>query len=143
MSFETWELESVVAKKLGVARSVLAAHRKNSLEKSEWRLNHNQVEIAAAAIKKISTTLGTTPPGNPAAHNTAAAAPEVVELEVLKVYPNPRLLAAKAADGSLILVSVPRNKNFRVRMRIKARPPEEGRTTYTLEGRCPRFPGRW
>lgn len=143
MSERIWELESAVGKKLGVVRGVLAEYRKTQLEKDrEWRMNRNQVELSPDAIDKISTALGAAPAVT--AHNPPpAVAPEAVEeLEVVRVYPNPRLLLAKMG-AELVLVAVPRNKNFRARMLIKARRPANGSALYTLEGRCPRFPGRW
>ncbi len=148
MAIEPWELEAAVAKKIGVGRNVLIEYRQAHLEKNlHWRTNRKQVELSQDAIDKISATLGTAPPGGePVSHSTPpapAAVPEVVELQVLRVYPNPRLLAAKTAAGDLVLVSVPKNKNFRPRMQIKARPPANGSTLYYLDGRCPRYPGRW
>ena len=147
MPMEIWELEQDVAKKIGVARAVLAEYRREHLQRDQdWRVTRKQVELSQGAIDKISTTLGAVQPGEPEAHNTPAppvAVPEVVELEVMRVYPNPRLLLAKDAAGELALVAVPKNKNFRPRMKIKARPPANGNTLYHLEGRCPRFPGRW
>jgi hypothetical protein len=151
MQSETWESESAVAKKLCVAREVLVQFRKTNLEKNrDWKVEHKQVELSPDAIDRISTALGATAdPGEPDTHNTPpAAVPEVpVELEILRIYPNPRLLAAKTDAGVLVLVRVPRNKNFRPRMKIKAKPPTDGAvgsaTLYTLEGRCPRYPGRW
>jgi hypothetical protein len=139
---ELWEPEAVVAKKLGLSRDVLAAYRKTRLEKNdEWRMNRNQVEISTSAIDKISTALA----AGPAVPAQPPPPPEPVELEVVRIYPNPRLLLARHLDagGGLALVWVPKNKNFRPRMKIKARPPDNGCTTYRLEGRCPRFPGRW
>jgi hypothetical protein len=157
----------MVAKNLGLARDVLAAYRKNSLEKNQdWRIHRKQVEISDAGIKKImdsllmapdpvtlSTALGTSPPA--AAPTTAQPAPpangppnpeELVELQVVRPYPNPRLVSARTAEGQLVTVAVPQtNKNFRGNMRIKAHPPEPppAPQVYRLEGRCPRFPGRW
>ena len=147
MESETWVLESVAAKNLGVSRSVLAEYRKKTLmQNRHWRLNHNQVEILEEALHNISTTLGATPPGQEAEPDSTtpappAAEPEVVELEVIRVYPNPRLLAAKTAGGFVVQVLVPKNRNFRPRMQIKAR--RGPGSAYYLEGRCPRYPGRW
>lgn len=165
MANRTWQFESVVAKNLGLARDVLAAYRKNSLEKNQdWRVHRKQVEISDDGIKKImdsllmapdpvtlSTALGTSPPAAEPTRPTEPAPaangppPELVELMVQKIYPNPRLLLARTADDQLVTVAVPRNKNFRPLMRIKAHPPgaPPAAQIYRLEGRCPRYPGRW
>lgn len=155
MAIELWELEAAVAKKIGVGRDVLIEYRQAHLEKNlDWRTNRKQVELSQDAIDKISTALGATAvSAEPEAHNTPSAqtpasVPEApVELEVVRIYPNPRLLAAKTADGRLVNVAVPRNKNFRPRMQIKARPPVNGAigstSLFSLDGRCPRYPGRW
>jgi hypothetical protein len=43
MAIRNWMLEALVAKKIGVARSVIAAYRKNLLERDrDWRLERNQ-----------------------------------------------------------------------------------------------------
>jgi hypothetical protein len=153
MANTTWQLESLVAKKLALGRSEIAAFRKTSLQKDrDWRLHKKQVELTPDAIDKISTALGTSPPA--AAPDTAQPAPptgdtpqpELVELQVARIYPNPRLLQARTAAGQLVNVAVPKNQNFRPPMRIKAHPPDQPPPAvqiYRLEGRCPRFPGRW
>jgi hypothetical protein len=151
MAIELWELEAAVAKKIGVGRNVLIEYRQAHLEKNlHWRTNRKQVELSQDAIDRISTALGATAaPAKPDTHSAPppAVPEEPVELEVVRIYPNPRLLAAKTADGRLVNVAVPRNKNFRPRMQIKARPPVNGAigstSLFSLDGRCPRYPGRW
>lgn len=170
MDNRTWQFESVVAKNLGLARDVLAAYRKNSLEKNlDWRIHRKQVELSRDGIKKImdsllmapdpvtlSTALGTSPPAaapmttaqpkEPAPPANGPPQPEkLVELQVVKIYPNPRLLRARTAEGELVTVAVPKNRNFRPLMRIRARQPGAPPAVqiYQLEGRCPRYPGRW
>jgi hypothetical protein len=137
---EIWLLEQDLAKKIGVARDVVAEYRKAHLQRDkDWRIERKQVELSQDAIDKISTALGAST-ADPA-HNTAP--PQAVEITVLRLWPNPRLLQAKTAEGELVRVWVPKNKNFRPGMKIKARPPANGSFQYTLEGRCPRYPGRW
>jgi hypothetical protein len=142
-----WIQEQTFAKKIGVARSVLVAFRKkNLLQDLDWRIERKQVELSGEATKKISAALGQ-PAKDPAQIPTEpTGAAEPIELQVTKIYPNPRLLQARTADGKLVVVSVPRNKNFRPLMKLKAWPPAADGTgvkLYRLEGRCPRLPGRY
>lgn len=139
MTEEIWLLEQDVAKKIGVSRAIVTEYRKAHLQRDQdWRVTHKQVELSQDAIDKISTALGAS---TALAHNTAP--PQAVELTVARIWPNPRLIEANTADGQAIRVWVPKNKNFRPGMKIKARPPDNGSFQYTLEGRCPRYPGRW
>jgi hypothetical protein len=73
-----------------------------------------------------------------------SSGPEFVELTVTRVYPNPHVIEACLETGEHVRVAVMRNTNFRPQMKIKARRPlPDGPELYRLEGRCPRFPGRW
>jgi hypothetical protein len=143
---EIWLLEQDVSKKIGVARAVIAEYRKEHLTLGEdWRVERKQVELSQSAVDKISTALGATPALSPI--TPPPPVPEAVELIVLRLLPNPRLLVAVFPDDlarrHTLYVSVAMNKNFRPGMRIKTRPPDNGTAIYKLEGRCPRYPGRW
>lgn len=146
-----WIQEQTFAKKIGVARSVLVAYRKkNLLQGPDWRIERKQVELSGEATEKISAALGEPPAVGETTAGNVSPAPqataEPIELLVTKIYPNPRLLQARTADGQVVVVSVPRNRNFRPLMKLKAWPPAAdtpGAQLYTLEGRCPRLPGRY
>lgn len=67
-----------------------------------------------------------------------------VEIEVLRLARNPRILfATRKDDGREILVRVATNANFVRGMLLKARPPATGAGVYSFEGRCPRWKGHW
>lgn len=80
-------------------------------------------------------------PPPPKALPPPAARNGLVELTVLRCYPNPRMLRATTTDGQAVDVRVKTNKNFVPRMTLKARLVTAGK--YEMEGRCPRTRGRY
>jgi hypothetical protein len=72
-----------------------------------------------------------------------------VEVEVVRIPPNPRLVRVKYHDEGQehqILVRVGRNANFKPRMKLKLERPSDwaSRTKpWEYKGRLPRLPGRW
>jgi hypothetical protein len=73
-------------------------------------------------------------------------AEEIRELVVERVPQNPRLvLASYEVDGrkQVVRVWVGVNRNFKVRMRLKAEPGADENAPWKLIGRRPRLPGRW
>jgi hypothetical protein len=94
-----------------------------------------------------------------ASHDGAAAEPlkievpektsasESLEVEVLRIPPNPRLVICRCVvGGSQCKVWVGRNANFVPRMRFKVRMPAPERAKYDpwkYEGPLPRRRGRW
>lgn len=69
------------------------------------------------------------------------AAQAAQELIVKRVYPNPRLLLALAPDGADVRVRVRNNQNFTPKMKLLAVPIGDG--LYQMQGRCPRYKGRY
>jgi hypothetical protein len=143
-----WYPEQAVAERLQLTRSSVEFYRR-SLKKSEWEKNGKEILLSPEAVKKLLEKLG-----SPDYDISSCAIketgekpkPEVVVLIIERVYPNPRLLLAKVPEtGELVRVMVPINVNFRPRMQIQARPPlnREGPQLYRLEGRVPRFCGKW
>jgi hypothetical protein len=65
-----------------------------------------------------------------------------VEMTVMKIWPNRRLLRCKTPAGELVNVWVMNNAKFLPRMTLKAAFDVE-RGQYRLVGRCPRRKGRW
>ena len=73
-------------------------------------------------------------------------AEEIRELVVERIVPNPRMvLASYEKDGQkrVVRVVVGVNRNFKVRMRLKAQRGSDENTPWRLIGRRPRLPGRW
>ena len=72
-----------------------------------------------------------------------------IEVEVVKIPPNPRLVWVKYSEESrehLRLVHVGRNANFKLRMRLKLERPADWATQirpWEYKGRLLRLPGRW
>jgi hypothetical protein len=147
---ERWYSESQLATHLGITRSTLENFRSSSLKKNDAKKIGRSLFISEPALQKLLRSLGSegldcsdclekngAEPPSPE--------PEFVELTVTRVYPNPHVIEACLDEtGELVRVSVMSNTNFRPRMKIKARQPvPDGPQLYRLEGRCPRFPGRW
>jgi len=73
-------------------------------------------------------------------------AEEIRELVVERIVPNPRMvLASYEKDGQkrVVRVVVGVNRNFKVRMRLKAQRGADENARWRLIGRRPRLPGRW
>jgi hypothetical protein len=73
----------------------------------------------------------------------------VVEVEVVKLCLNPRLLIARYKEGTVervIKVKVGVNRNFRPRMKFALERPVDSESRvlpWEYRGRRPRLPGRW
>jgi hypothetical protein len=73
----------------------------------------------------------------------------VVEVEVVKLCLNPRLVMARYKDGTVervIKVKVGVNRNFRSRMKLALERPVDWESRvlpWEYRGRRPRLPGRW
>jgi len=73
-------------------------------------------------------------------------AEEIRELTVERIPLNPRLvLASYEVDGrkQVVRVMVGINRNFKVRMRLKAQRGSGENALWRLIGKRPRLPGRW
>lgn len=72
-----------------------------------------------------------------------------VDLTVKRTLPNRSLLVATTTglEQKDVTVRVKDNSNFRPKMKLKALPPQPdavgSASFYQLEGRCPRYPGRY
>jgi hypothetical protein len=148
---ELWYSETALAAKLNVTKNGLQNFRSDALQDGEWKKIGREIYLAPRALNKVLELTGNEnvdcsdcllqkngePPG-----------PAIEELMVKRIFPNPHLvLCVKPANGSqpatFVLVRVPMNKNFRPTMILRAKPDPNNPTLYRLEGRCPRFPGRW
>jgi hypothetical protein len=138
-----WYVEKILAERLQLPLSAIAAFRAG-LKKNDWQKSGRQILLSPAAVKKLLSDYDIS--SSVIQENGEPARPEAIELVIERVFPNPRLILCKVPEtGELVRVLVPMNVNFQPRMTIKARPPlkPEGPQLYRLEGRCPRFKGRW
>jgi hypothetical protein len=140
-----WYSESLLASRLTVTRSSLENFRKNALGDGDTKKIGRTLFISESALKKLLAELGSEELDCSECLEKNGAQNGVVELVVTRVFPNPRLIQATTDTGELVLVAVPINNNFRPRMTVKAHAPAPlpAPQLYRLEGRCPRFPGRW
>jgi hypothetical protein len=150
MQTQNWYLESSLAFHLGISRDSLQELRKDLLKKNEAKKFGRQAAINETGLARILKKLGSSELDctDCLLHDRQQTnGAEVVELVVTKVFPNPRLVqAAHPTDANArVLVSVSNNRNFLPKMKLKARPPGEppAPQLYRLEGRCPRFRGKW
>ena len=143
---DKWYSESLLASRLTVTRSLLENFRKGYLEKGAVKKIGRSLFISEAALKKLLRELGSEELDCSGCLDKNGAEPNgVVELVVTKVFLNPKLIQAVTDSGELVLVAVASNNNFRPNMTVKAHVPAAppAPQLYRLEGRCPRFPGRW
>jgi hypothetical protein len=144
-------LESKVADRLALPRETLTQLRASILKKEEghWQMQGRDVVLSEDGLLALRLHLDLD--GNED-FSDCEADPEkkengAVELIVKKVFPNRLLVEATTPSGEPVLVRVRDNRNFRPKMKLKARQPNpEGTGTaayYQLEGRCPRYPGRY
>ena|SRR5215475_7011712 len=147
-----WYSEALLTDRLEITASAMSSYAR-ALKKGErkkvdgkWFIHETAAQalvrgLAAEAIDISSCALG---------NGQDPPAPEIVELVVTRVFPNPNLLLARFSDDpdpdprKGVRVKVPKNINFQPGMTIKARAPvHDGPALYILEGRCPRYRGRW
>jgi hypothetical protein len=140
-----WYSESLLASRLTVTRSSLENFRKGELEPADVKKIGRALFISEPALEKLLRHLGSEELDCSECLEKNGAPAGVVELVVTRVFPNPRLIQATTDTGELVLVSVAMNNNFRPRMTVKAHAPGPlpAPQLYRLEGRCPRFPGKW
>jgi hypothetical protein len=143
---DRWYSESQLVSRLSVTRSSLENFRKGALGQADVKKIGRSLFISDAALKKLLASLGSEELDcSECLEKNGASENGVVELTVTRVFPNPRLIQAATDSGELVLVAVATNNNFRPHMTVKAHAPGPlpAPQLYRLEGRCPRFPGRW
>lgn len=137
--------EAAIALTVGLTRDEIRTARDRNLEKNvDWQMHGRQVVWTQAGLNN-AIDLDLVPSADYAIaivdEKKLPGVPDLQELQVKRVYPNPRLLLATLPNGDEVRVQVKTNLNFRPRMMIKARCVEG--TLYQLVGRCPRYPGRY
>lgn len=142
-----WIAEADAATRLGLARDVMREFREGMAEGTDWRKNGRGIEISQEAFLAIREKLGAVlaDDGAEGAQRAADEPDGLVELEVHHVPKmNVHLLVAKKKGQALLVrVRVRNNVNFLPGMKIKARPEGTYEDVFILEGRCPRYRGRW
>lgn len=135
--------ETELAQQLGVSRQSLGDMRRTDTlrEGEHWERQGRVVEYTAAGIRAVKSTMEIEPQ-----QEIAPPHPEPVQmLTVSECSRNPRLLWAvpteKEAPSTAVRVRVRENRNFIPGMRIRARHLNDD--LYVLEGRTPRFRGKW
>jgi hypothetical protein len=79
---------------------------------------------------------------------SASANAPLVEVEVMRIAPNPRLLLCRYwvfGEERRALIRVHRNKNFKPGMKLSVKRPANGTEAepWPYDGWLPRRPGRW
>jgi hypothetical protein len=158
-------LERDFAEALGLREEHIRSLRKAHLtEGLHWKKEGRDIVMSEAGQEKIRAVLELekTPQkkdgaeGSPVAQGDAQGVsdpvPAVVTLWVVSKPQNPRVLWCSDVEPTLwvekkppalLTVRVRSSENFRPRMALRARPCPVRPNTFDLEGRCPRFPGRY
>lgn len=146
--------EVLLSEETKISRSVLREFREKNLLDADWRIGQrNMVVWKRSAIDKLCMAW---PEMDCLRQQKIMAAeklddelvkmptqgPQVINAEVVRKFRNPQLLGARTSTEE-ILVRVHNNKNFAPGMCIRAKPPKGMTKIWTLDGRCPRWPGRW
>jgi len=119
------------------------------MKPSESKKQGREILLSPAAVQELLSSLGSPHYDISSCaiqENGARPAEQTIELVITRKYPNPRLVQARIpATDELVRVMVPSSINFQPGMTITARLPhkKEGPQLYRLEGRCPRYRGRW
>lgn len=150
-------LEQKICDTLGLDRDDMRAIRKEALTRNEdYGQRGREVVLCAVGLVKLLGFLrekGAAIPSDadfsdcmhPSAKKEDPATPpteEPIEMVVIRKYPNDRLLLCRDPQGASVNVRVKNNENFRPEMSLRAR-WDATKTAYVMEGRCPRYPGRY
>src|SRR4030095_13340616 len=98
-----WYYEGAIAERLGLTRSALEDYRARSLKKNgDWKKIGRSVALSEDSLKKLLAYLGASNFDCSAClvEKNGPVPPEVVELVVTRVYPNPRLILAAFLDDA-------------------------------------------
>jgi hypothetical protein len=107
-----WFIESLLVDRLGITRNALEGFRSHTLKKGvDWKKENRHVVLSDDAVKKILVQLGSPDLDYSACaqkngEESPVPQPEILELTVTRVFPNPRLIEASLDTGRLVRVSV-------------------------------------
>lgn len=145
-----WYYEARLGELLGLKQEDLKFLRTDLLEKEKtWDLDGRDVVISQRGLEQLLEFIGSTTSQRFDAIDFSSAEKKVptdglTELVVIKTFPNPRLVLARMIGDPLqlsVTVQVPNSVNFRAGMKLKGRQIRPG--VFRMEGRCPRYPGRY
>ncbi len=137
---EKLTLEDDLAAELGLNRDEMRRQRRAHLvEGVTWLRKNKRLWLTEEGVRLIKEAMGVRP--EPVLERRSEAEGET--LRVLRIPRNARILEAEKKDGGVVRVRVSSNVNFVPGMEIKARTEGPYGDVMTLEGRCPRFRGRW
>jgi len=135
--------EEELATKLGVPRSVLKGWRRGMVKGSDWMLEKGRVAFTAGGIRKLEEKLGL----RQIPEGFYFTDKEYKRVRVKRNWPlNKRIVTCVDDEGAELTVRVRNNENFRPfltngePMELTVRKDGDG---WTLEGRGPRYAGRW
>ena len=135
--------EKDLAEKLGISRAVLKGFRKEMAEGTDWAKVKGKIQYTEHGIALLEKELGLreVPDG------FYFEDKEYKRVQVVRNWPfNKKILPCVDAMGKALMVRVRDNSNFRALlttgdpMMLKVRKDGDG---WTLEGRSPRYAGRW
>lgn len=136
--------EADLQKDIGVSRDKLRWIRRG-LEAGVHFLKEGRsvvyTELGIVAVRgKIAEELGAEPK-DVADGTNGTDGPRIEELTVVRTVRNPRIVIAALSQDGEQRVIVRSNENFLPRMKLRARWLHDD--LWQLEGRCPRWRGRW
>ena len=136
-------LEVQLVERLGVPRRVLKEWRQDMKKGRDWMIERGKVAYTPDGVKKLEELLGL----REVPEGFYFQDKEFKKVRVVRNWPhNKRILTCEDEDGVRMDVRVRNNENFRPMlttgepMELTVRKDGEG---WTLEGRCPRYAGRW
>jgi hypothetical protein len=137
--------ETDLANELGVPREDIRAIRQSGdLGSGGWEKKRNAIFITSAGEETlrsiIANSMGIAEVGLGETEGSPTAA---TEMSVLTIPRNPRLLICIHPDYGEVRVKCINNENFMKNMALMARPPAPDSRVWTLDGRSPRWLGRW
>jgi hypothetical protein len=136
-------IEADLSEKLGIPRIQLRKFRRDMDPGRDWGKEHGKIVYTLEGIRKLEELLGLrqTPEG------FYFKDKEYKKVQVVRNWPlNKRVLTCRDEEGVELMVSVRDNSNFRPLlttgdpMMLTVRRNGDG---WTLEGRAPRYAGRW
>lgn len=130
-----------LAQTMGLNRDAMRALRRTHLtEGTTWHRKEKRLWITSEGEALIHAALGVVAPIAP----EKKEGPRENELTVTRIPSrNLRIVEAQKKDGRAVRVRVTSNVNFIPGMVIYAREEGPYEDVMTLEGRCPRYRGRW
>ena len=142
-------IEEELAAELGISRDDIRDLRTTCLiEGQDWNRKKARVFFTAQGVQNLKKKVGGGDGSDlekKGAGGAGASAAGVELLEVVTVpWRNHRILTARKKEGAgEVRVQVRDNRNFVAGMEIKARPSGGFEDLFVLEGRAPRYRGKW